>query len=545
MLDASRVRMLLVIGMLLATLAITAWMAVRAQYAAAEHQRTAESVVRDWTRVAADELGRRAEAQATFYGTYYVLQSLLAGTPIEKRNQDLVVTTFRYDAATQPRDPKLDAILAHPPPQNERAPLHDGKRVRVYALTRDNKALVGFEVNRAALARFFEQAMEARPLLPQSLANGRITNGSIRARALDADGRALFATRVPVAPYYAVRQQVDDGLLRGFTVEASLAPDVLPLVVAGGMPRTLPVYVVLLVVTGALLVTAMLQIQRERAVARMRSDFVAGVSHELRTPLTQIRMFAETLLLDRVRSDEERKRSLAIIDQESRRLAQLVGNVLQFSRGERGMLHIAPRRADVGPIVRDAAETFLPIAQARGMRLVMNIENDAFASVDDDAIRQIVLNLLDNAAKYGPDGQEIRVRVSRPVIKSSSRREAGKPLDDSMTRRLDDSVLIVVEDEGPGIPKRQRERIWRRYVRLPRERERAIAGAGIGLAVVRDLVRLHGGRAWCESAERGGARFMIEVASEEGHRVRGSSGSRGGARGTEDPRAREPEGLIS
>ncbi len=116
----------------------------------------------------------------------------------------------------------------------------------------------------------------------------------------------------------------------------------------------------------------------------------------------------------------------------------------------------------------------------------MNIENDAFANVDDDAIRQVVLNLLDNAAKYGPDGQTIRVAVDR-------------------------GVRIVVEDEGPGIPARQRERIWRRYARLPRERERAIAGAGIGLAVVRDLVRLHGGRAWCESAEGGGARFVVEV----------------------------------
>ncbi|HJQ37787.1 MAG TPA: HAMP domain-containing sensor histidine kinase [Thermoanaerobaculia bacterium] len=495
MLDASLVRMLLVIAMLVVTLAITAWMAVRAQYAAREHQRTAESVVRDWTRVAADELGRRAEAQATFFGTYYVLQSLLAGTPIEKRNQDLVVETFRYDAATRPRDPRLDAILAHPPPPNEREPLHDGKRVRVYAVTRDNQALVGFEVNRAALTRFFRQAMETRPLLPQSLANGRITNDSIRARATDADGRVLFATRVPVASYYSVRQQVDDGLLRGVTVEASLAPDVLPLVVAGGMPRTLPVYVVLLVVTGALLVTAMLQIQRERALARMRSDFVAGVSHELRTPLTQIRMFAETLLLDRVRSDDERKRSLAIIDQESRRLAQLVGNVLQFSRGERGMLKITPRRADVGPIVRDAVDSFLPIAHARGMRVKTSIEENAMANVDDDAIRQVVLNLLDNAAKYGPDGQTIRVYVG-----------AAAPSGTATAEGSGRHMRIVVEDEGPGIPARQRKRIWRRYVRLPRERERAIAGAGIGLAVVRDLVKLHGGRAWCE-----GTRFVVEV----------------------------------
>src|SRR6185436_14403183 len=254
----------------------------------------------------------------------------------------------------------------------------------------------------------------------------------------------------------------DDGLLRGFTVEAAIAPETVPAIVTGGIPRALPVYAMLLVLTAALLVTAILQIGRERALARLRSDFVAGVSHELRTPLTQIRMFAETLQLDRIRSDAERRRSLAVIDQESRRLAQLVENVLQFSRGERGMLKISPRAADVGAIVRDAIDAFLPIAAARGMRVTASIDDGATAGVDDDAMRQVVLNLLDNAAKYGPDEQEIVVEVRR-----------GKRM-----------VRIAVEDEGPGVPPRQRRRIWNRYTRLPRERERAIAGAGIGLAVV-------------------------------------------------------------
>src|SRR6185436_366176 len=105
--------------------------------------------------------------------------------------------------------------------------------------------------------------------------------------------------------------------------------------------------------------------------------------------------------------------------------------------------------------------------------------------VDDEALRQILLNLLDNAAKYGPDGQTIAVT-------------------------LEPGLRLTVEDEGPGIPARDRKRVWRRYVRLDRERERAIAGAGIGLAVVRDLVRLHRGTARVEEGSRG-ARFVIEV----------------------------------
>jgi signal transduction histidine kinase len=164
-------------------------------------------------------------------------------------------------------------------------------------------------------------------------------------------------------------------------------------------------------------------------------------------------------------------------------LSDLVENVLQFSRGERGVLRIVARPADVGAIVLNAVEGF-----AATMKIETSIEPETIANVDEDAIRQIVLNLLDNAVKYGPETQTIRVAV----------------------RRVDANVQIAVEDEGPGIPPRQRKRIFRRYVRLARERTRAIAGAGIGLAVVRELAALHGGRAWCEAGPSG-ARFIVEI----------------------------------
>jgi len=505
-------RLPLVIALLVATLGVSAWMAVRAQYTAREYQRTAETVVRDWTRVAGDELLRRTDIQAALYGTYTMLRAMsmsktfptpqalmsAAKSDEERRNARVVLTTFRYDGHSMqssgelpPLQQTLDALRAHPPDMADQHPFYLGDRVFAYMIT--NGTIDGFEVNRLAFAPYFALSTQIRPLLPRSLANGKITNDKVHARAVDSRGRLLFTTGGSINSYYAVRVPGDhDGLLRGVFVDTSLAPDTTHLIVAGGIPRTLPIYIVLLAISGALLIAAILQLGRERALARMRSDFVAGVSHELRTPLTQIRMFAETLLLDRIRSDEERKRSLSIIDQESRRLGNLVENVLQFSRGERGKLRIAPQRADAGPIVREAVESFLPLATSRGMRVITNIEDGATAELDHDAIRQVVLNLLDNAAKYGPDGQTIRVSVKK-------------------------GVRIEVEDDGPGIPAHQRKRIWRRYARLPRERERAIAGAGIGLAVVRDLVRLHGGRAWCESAyenaEGGGARFVVEVPS--------------------------------
>src|SRR5206468_1637555 len=111
----------------------------------------------------------------------------------------------------------------------------------------------------------------------------------------------------------------------------------------GGLPQSrLPLLLGALGLTAGLIVTALVQLRREYELARLRTDFVSGVSHELRTPLAQIRMFSETLLLGRVRSEEEGRRSLEIIDQEARRLTHLVENLLHFSRSERQVTRLSP-----------------------------------------------------------------------------------------------------------------------------------------------------------------------------------------------------------
>jgi signal transduction histidine kinase len=472
----------IIVALLVATFVLTAFMAVRAQQAATYHRATAERVIRDWTRVAADELARRADAQASFYGTYPILQRMLAG---EEVASPLVRCT---DGSCPPPvrawlAPRLADIAANPPPPEQRVPIHGLGRTFVYALR--GSSIRAFEVDRTALGTYFQSVYETRALMPPSLAEGRITNAAVRVRVQDG-GRVIFTTREPPGGA-VVRHTIEDGLLRGMVVEASIDPYVAPLLVFGGIPRPLPVYTVTLALTGALLFVAVLQLRKERALARLRSDFVAGVSHELRTPLTQIRMFAETLLLDRVRSEDERRRALTVIDRETRRLAQLVENVLQFSRGERGTLRLGRERVDVSALVAETVESFLPIAAARGMTIATTLPRGVQAEVDRDAVRQIVLNLLDNAVKYGPAGQEVRVTV-------------------------EDGVRIVVEDEGPGVPPRDRKRIWRRYERLGREGDRTVTGAGIGLTLVRELVTLHGGTARVEDGSRGGgAKFIVEL----------------------------------
>jgi signal transduction histidine kinase len=226
----------------------------------------------------------------------------------------------------------------------------------------------------------------------------------------------------------------------------------------------------------------------------------------LRTPLAQVRMFAETLLLGRVRSEEERVRSLQIVDQEARRLTHLVENILQFSRAERQAIQLAPVPAELASQVRDAVEAFAPVARARHVVVKTTLENDVVCVVDPAALRQILLNLLDNAVKFGPLGQTVEITL----------------------RRIGDHARIIVDDQGPGIPREHRARIWEPYQRLESAVTAAVAGSGIGLAVVSQLVVLHGGRAWAEDAPRAGARFVVELRAGA-HRESGIGNGESGA----------------
>jgi signal transduction histidine kinase len=245
----------------------------------------------------------------------------------------------------------------------------------------------------------------------------------------------------------------------------------------------------LITLSAGLVIVSLLQLHRERQLARVKSELVSGVSHELRTPLAQIRMFAEMLRLGWVRSDDERQRSVAIIDQEARRLAHLVENILQFSRAERSAPRVSLETLELTTLVDEVVDSFAPLAGSRGVTVRTSHTGHAIALADRDALRQVLLNLLDNAVKYGPLGQTVTITL----------------------RRVGDRARIMVDDEGPGIPAEDRDRVWEPYQRLDSAVAAAVAGSGIGLSVVAQLVSLHNGRAWIDSAPGKGARFVIEL----------------------------------
>src|SRR5262249_34293398 len=161
----------------------------------------------------------------------------------------------------------------------------------------------------------------------------------------------------------------------------------------GGLPQSrLPVLLGLLGLTAGLLVVAVLQLRREHDLARLRADFVSSVSHELRTPLAQIRLFSETLLLGRVRSAGEGRRSLEVISQDSRRLTPLAENVLYFSRSERNVQPIARERVPLAALAGEVVDSFAPLARARRAAVRLDVESDVAAPVDAGAFRQVLLN---------------------------------------------------------------------------------------------------------------------------------------------------------
>jgi len=349
-------------------------------------------------------------------------------------------------------------------------------------------AAYGFRLCLANIATpSFGKAMSKATLLPPSLTEGTPNDSILSVVVTDGAGEQIWRSKQQFSPEFQGENRLQQ--FGGFVAKVAINPEFASRLVIGGLPQSrLPLLLGLLALTGALATMGVLQLRREDELARLRTDFVTSVSHELRTPLAQLRMFAETLLLGRVRSDEERQRSLEIVDQEARRLSHLVENILQFSRSERQAVTLCPVDAPLAPQLCDALEIFAPMVRARQVRISTQFDHELSAPADASALRQMVLNLLDNAMKYGPVGQEVRVGLTR----------AGR------------AARITVDDEGPGIPAADRDRIWRPFQRLERDANSAIAGSGIGLSVVRELAVRHGGTAWVESIS-GGSRFVIEL----------------------------------
>lgn len=283
----------------------------------------------------------------------------------------------------------------------------------------------------------------------------------------------------------------------GLRLAVTLRPEAADRLVIGGVPRSrMPLLLGVLALMGVLAALSLVQLLRTMELVRVRERFIDDVSHELRTPLQQILLFLQLVRLGRTRSDEERDRAIEIAERETGRLIRLVENVLEFGAGHvrAGGDGTRPESLTLAPLVEELLEAFEPLAGESGVRIDVEVPEDVEVVAAAGAVRQVLLNLLENAVKYGPEGQTVRI----------------------VATARDDIVTICVDDEGPGIPPGERERIFRPFHRLEREVRSAKSGSGLGLSVAHRLASRMGGRIEVGEAPGGGARFMVDLPRVEG-----------------------------
>ncbi|MEP6780217.1 MAG: HAMP domain-containing sensor histidine kinase [Gemmatimonadaceae bacterium] len=232
--------------------------------------------------------------------------------------------------------------------------------------------------------------------------------------------------------------------------------------------------------------------RREMFTARARSDFIAGTSHDFRMPLAQILLAGETLTMRDDISGEVRTGLTKTIVRETRRLIAMVENVLLFSRSGAVDIEPALQTLNVGEVFGDVIESVQLAVNDVGQTILASVDSTIAVRGDRQLLRQALVNLVDNAIKYGKEKQRIRVGAAQHSAML---------------------VRLWVDDDGPGIPESQRERVFEPYGRLTRDQASERAGSGLGLAVAQHIAKASGGRIWIESAPSGGARALLELNS--------------------------------
>jgi two-component system phosphate regulon sensor histidine kinase PhoR len=243
---------------------------------------------------------------------------------------------------------------------------------------------------------------------------------------------------------------------------------------------------------------------------------VANVSHELRTPLTAIRGYAETLLLEGGLEDrEESRKFLEIIHRHAERLGRLLNDLLDLSNIELERTPLSIRPLAAAEVTRHAAAILLPQAEQKAIRLVITVPDDLPPILADrDRLVQILVNLIDNAVKYTPEGGNVTIAARRVEASSSQLVDSSRPIHGSTDRPIHEKrslVEIVVEDTGIGIPEKDLPRITERFYRVDRARSRELGGTGLGLAIAKHLVQAHHGTLSIESELGRGTRVRFTL----------------------------------
>jgi two-component system phosphate regulon sensor histidine kinase PhoR len=231
-----------------------------------------------------------------------------------------------------------------------------------------------------------------------------------------------------------------------------------------------------------------------RRVEEMRADFVANASHELRTPLAALLGFIETLQGSAREDAKARERFLSIMQEQARRMARLIDDLLSLSRIELNAHRRPDTPVDLVPIVRQVADGLETLARDRGVTLHIEAGQALTVHADHDEMVRIFENLVENALKYGAAGRRVDIKLGTGATAD------GEP-----------EALVSVRDFGPGIAPEHLPRLTERFYRVDVGESRAQGGTGLGLALVKHILNRHRGRLTIESAPGAGATFTIHL----------------------------------
>lgn len=228
-------------------------------------------------------------------------------------------------------------------------------------------------------------------------------------------------------------------------------------------------------------------IAREKRLAQLQSDFISNVTHELKTPLTSISMFAESILLGRVKASKDKNEYLNIILKETERLKRMINNILDFSKREKGMIKYNFQKTDISALVKSALHDLDYWLIQENFNVHAKIEENVSLTVDPEALKQALINLLSNAIKYSRNTKEIIVILIHEK----------------------DIVKISVEDKGIGISEDKTALIFDKFYRIGQNKGDDTSGTGLGLTVVKEIIEAHKGEILVESKLNEGSKFTI------------------------------------
>jgi signal transduction histidine kinase len=309
----------------------------------------------------------------------------------------------------------------------------------------------------------------------------------VRVELTDPEGRPLLGSGAPAASLRVAKTLSPASLRWQLDVSASTSAEV---AFAAERRNYLILVLVAIVLMVALACYAMARgVLREAAAGQLQSDFVSAVSHEFRSPLTTLRQLTELLADGRIVDEGRRRQYFNVMQKETSRLHQLVENLLDFGRMDAGRRQYRMESLDLAVLVRDAVQQYRHEAGASGHAIELASAGPLPIAADREAVERVVRNLLENAVKYSPEARTVWVETDRDGP----------------------SAVLRVRDQGIGIPEEEKKQIFEKFVRGEAAKRAAIPGTGIGLAMVKEIVRVHQGEVALASEVGSGSTFVVRL----------------------------------